>query len=210
MSFGSLKMPDKSENRNKSPKDSSFISQKKDANISGRNQHVVRRDDGWAVRTEGNSRDAVHTGTQREAIEHARQIAKPIGSSIVIHDRDGKIVGREVFKQRDWELERFEEVDIAEQQYSIRYLDEYIDKRYFGERPHIRGRRILVSMVASNAEENQWGVSRLAEEFTLSETQVLAALLYYREHKDEIDQQDIEEKNQFDEMYRLHGEDSGS
>jgi hypothetical protein len=57
----------------------------------GKNQHVVRRDDSWAVRGEGNSRDTVHTGTQREANERAREIATNQGSEVLIHSRDGKI-----------------------------------------------------------------------------------------------------------------------
>ena len=85
-------------------------------------------------------------------------------------------------------------------------LRKYIDTTLYGERPHIRGRRVLVSMIAANEEENQWGTSRLAKEFSLSEEEVLAALLYYREHKAEIDQQDANEQEKFDEMYRLHGE----
>ena len=57
----------------------------------GKNQHVVRREDGWAVRGEGNTRDTVHTDTQREAIEQAREIAINQHSEVVIHGRDGKI-----------------------------------------------------------------------------------------------------------------------
>jgi uncharacterized protein (DUF433 family) len=81
-------------------------------------------------------------------------------------------------------------------------LRKYIDFKHFGERPHIRGRRIWVSMIAANAETNQWSISQLAYEFTFSEEEVLAALLYYREHKDEIDRQDEEDKRLWHEMKR--------
>ena len=57
----------------------------------GKGQHVVRRDDGWAVRGEGNKRDTVHTDTQHEAIERATEIAKNQGGEVNIHGRDGKI-----------------------------------------------------------------------------------------------------------------------
>jgi uncharacterized protein YdaT len=57
----------------------------------GKNQHVVRRENGWGVRGEGNSRDSVQIGTQREAIDAARQIAQNNGSDVVIRGRDGKI-----------------------------------------------------------------------------------------------------------------------
>jgi uncharacterized protein (DUF433 family) len=79
-------------------------------------------------------------------------------------------------------------------------LSKYIDFKFFGDRPHIRGRRIWVSMIASNADANQWSVATLAHEFSLTEEEVLAALLYYREHKDEIDRQDAAEQKLFDEM----------
>ncbi|MCA0452354.1 MAG: DUF433 domain-containing protein [Chloroflexi bacterium] len=79
-------------------------------------------------------------------------------------------------------------------------LRKYIDFKFFGNRPHIRGRRIWVSMIAVNAEANQWNIPRLAHEFSLTEEEVLAALLYYREHQDEIDRQDAEEQSLFDEI----------
>ena len=85
-------------------------------------------------------------------------------------------------------------------------LRKYIDTHFYGERPHIRGRRLLVSMIAANAESNHLSVAELAYEFTLTEEEVLAALLYYREHKAEIDEQDIKEQKLFDEMQRLYGE----
>ena len=83
-------------------------------------------------------------------------------------------------------------------------LRKYIDTEFYGERPHIRGRRVLVSMIAANAKDNEWSVSRLAHEFSLSEEQVLAALLYYHEHQSEIDHQDAEEQLLFDEMHQRH------
>ena len=76
-------------------------------------------------------------------------------------------------------------------------LRKYIDFKHFGERPHIRGRRLLVSMVASNAQRS---IQDLAEDFSITEEQVLAALLYYHEHKSEIAAQDAEEIRQFDAM----------
>ena len=85
-------------------------------------------------------------------------------------------------------------------------LSKYIEIRLFGERPHIRGRRVPVAVVAYNARENHWDVARLAYEFTLSEPQILSALLYYEEHKAEIDAQEAAEQAELDEMYRLYGE----
>lgn len=54
-------------------------------------QHVVKRDDGWAVRGAGNARDTAQTGTQKEAIDIARQIAINQKAEVVIHRPDGRI-----------------------------------------------------------------------------------------------------------------------
>lgn len=55
------------------------------------NQHVLKREDGWAVRGEGNSRDTSHHSTKGEAIDAAREIARNQSSEVVIHGRDGRI-----------------------------------------------------------------------------------------------------------------------
>ncbi|MFN8376649.1 MAG: DUF433 domain-containing protein [Anaerolineae bacterium] len=79
-------------------------------------------------------------------------------------------------------------------------LRKYIDRSKFGGRPHIRGRRLPVSYLVADYHTQGWSVSRLAEEYTLSEAEVFAALLYYEEHKTEIDAQDKDEARLFDEM----------
>ena len=56
-----------------------------------RNQHVVKRDDGWAVRGAGNTRDTSHHETQAQAIDNAKSIAKNQRSEVVIHRPDGRI-----------------------------------------------------------------------------------------------------------------------
>ncbi len=63
----------------------------------GKNQHVVKRPDGWAVRGEGNSRDTSHHRTQEEARQHAREIAINQRSEVVIHDRQGLIRGKDSY-----------------------------------------------------------------------------------------------------------------
>jgi len=63
----------------------------KDQTMAGRNQHVVPRDDGWAVRGEGNSRDTSHHRTQAEAERAAREIAINQKSEVLIHGEDGRI-----------------------------------------------------------------------------------------------------------------------
>jgi uncharacterized protein (DUF433 family) len=83
-------------------------------------------------------------------------------------------------------------------------LSKYIETRLFGERPHIRGRRIPVAMIVRRAHANGWTAAETAYDFTLSEAEVLAAMLYYEEHREQIDLQEAEEEQLFDDMKRLH------
>ena len=69
-------------------------------------------------------------------------------------------------------------------------------------RPHIRGRRLPVIFVAAAEQANHLSIADLAYQFTLSEEQVLAALLYYREHKKELDALDAADTQQSLEMHR--------
>jgi len=57
----------------------------------GKNQHVVKHPDGWAVKGAGNSKSTKVTSTQQEAIKVAEQIARNQKSDTKIHGRDGKI-----------------------------------------------------------------------------------------------------------------------
>lgn len=57
----------------------------------GKNQHVVKHPDGWAIKGSGNSKATKVTKTQREAIQVAQNIAKNQKSDTKIHGRDGKI-----------------------------------------------------------------------------------------------------------------------
>ncbi|PIU26119.1 MAG: hypothetical protein COW32_08845 [Candidatus Aquicultor secundus] len=63
----------------------------------GRNQHVVPRGDGWAVRGERNTRDTSHHGTQQQAIDAARQVARNQGSELLIHGQNGQIRARDSY-----------------------------------------------------------------------------------------------------------------
>ena len=58
---------------------------------SKRNQHVVPTKDGWAVRPACSPRATKVFGTQREAIERGREIARNQRSELLIHGRDGRI-----------------------------------------------------------------------------------------------------------------------
>lgn len=86
-------------------------------------------------------------------------------------------------------------------------LSKYVEQRTFGSRPHIRGRRVPVATIAYSAHTQGWDIARLADEFALNEAQILSALLYYEEHKDEIDAQESAYQAELDEAQRLHGSD---
>lgn len=63
----------------------------------GKNQHVVKRDDGWAVRGAGNSKDTSHHDTQADAASAARDIALNQRSEVLVHRPDGRIRSKDSY-----------------------------------------------------------------------------------------------------------------
>lgn len=59
--------------------------------MSGKNQHVVPHQGGWAVKGAGNGRATSVHSTQKGAIEAARGLARKQESELVIHGVDGRI-----------------------------------------------------------------------------------------------------------------------
>jgi len=59
--------------------------------MSGKNQHVVPHDSGWAVKGAGNSKATSIHSTQVEAAAQARSIAQNQGSEMLIHGKNGQI-----------------------------------------------------------------------------------------------------------------------
>ena len=57
----------------------------------GKNQHVVKHPDGWAVKGSGNERATKVVHTQNEAISVAKEIAKNQSSELFIHGKNGRI-----------------------------------------------------------------------------------------------------------------------
>lgn len=86
-------------------------------------------------------------------------------------------------------------------------LRHYIDTEFFEERPHIRRRRIPVALLVRVARNEQWDIDEIATQYSISTAEALAALLYYEEHKEELEQQEKEEFTKFEEMKRLHEQD---
>ncbi|MCK9544324.1 MAG: DUF2188 domain-containing protein [Novosphingobium sp.] len=67
--------------------------------ISSNNQHVLPRDNGWAVKKAGSSRDTKVFDTQKEAKIFATEIAKNKKSEVFIHAETGRIRERNSFGQ---------------------------------------------------------------------------------------------------------------
>jgi uncharacterized protein (DUF433 family) len=86
-------------------------------------------------------------------------------------------------------------------------LSKYIEVRLMEERPHIRGRRVPVALIAYSGRSEKWDAAELAYQFSISEAQALAALLYYEEHQAEIDALEVAEQSALDAMQQLSGED---
>jgi len=63
--------------------------------MANRNQHVVPRDNQWAVQGAGASRATGLYDTKREAVERAREIAQNQQTELLIHGQDGKIQSRD-------------------------------------------------------------------------------------------------------------------
>lgn len=59
--------------------------------MSGKNQHVVPHENGWAVRGAGNEGVTSVHNTQQQAIDAAREIARNQQSELVIQRPDGRI-----------------------------------------------------------------------------------------------------------------------
>ncbi len=70
--------------------------------MAGKIQHVVPHSNGWAVKGAGNQRATSTHGTQQEAINAAREIAKNQHSELVIHRPDGRIRDKDSFGNDDF------------------------------------------------------------------------------------------------------------
>lgn len=66
-------------------------------------------------------------------------------------------------------------------------LSKYIEVGTTGEPPHLRSNHLPIICIANSASTQPMTVTQLAYQYSLTEVEVLAALLYYRDHKAEID-----------------------
>jgi len=63
----------------------------------GKNQHVTPHGEDWQVKGAGNSRATKLFGTQADAIEYAKTIAKNQQSELFIHKTNGEIRERNTY-----------------------------------------------------------------------------------------------------------------
>lgn len=63
--------------------------------MTNRNQHVVPRDDHWAVRGAGAKKDTEHFDRKQDAVDRAREISQNQGTELLIHGRNGQIQSKD-------------------------------------------------------------------------------------------------------------------
>lgn len=63
--------------------------------MTKRNQHVVPREDGWAVQGAGAKRATELFDRKTDAVERARDISQNQGTELLIHGRNGQIQSKD-------------------------------------------------------------------------------------------------------------------
>ena len=74
--------------------------------MSKKDVHVVPRDEGWAVRREGATRDSSHHEHKSDAVDAGRETARRDRVELVTHGKNGRIqdsdsYGSDPFPPRD-------------------------------------------------------------------------------------------------------------
>jgi len=64
-------------------------------NMTKRNQHVVPREDGWAVQGAGAKRATELFDRKTDAVDRAREISRNQGSELLIHGKNGQIQSKD-------------------------------------------------------------------------------------------------------------------
>lgn len=63
--------------------------------MTKRNQHVVPREDGWAVQGAGAKRATELFDRKADAVDRAREISRNQGTELLIHGRNGQIQSKD-------------------------------------------------------------------------------------------------------------------
>ena len=85
-------------------------------------------------------------------------------------------------------------------------LSKYIEMR--NNRPNIRGRRLPIMTIINTQKATNYTVDELCYDYTLSRAQVLAALLYYQEHQEEMDKLEALDRQEEAELFARYARDS--
>lgn len=85
-------------------------------------------------------------------------------------------------------------------------LSKYIEMR--DNRPNIRGRRLPIMTIINTQKATNYTVDELCYDYTLSRAQVLAALLYYQEHLEEMDKLEALDRQEEAELFARYARDS--
>ena len=66
--------------------------------MSRNSYHIIANiDGGWNVTRTGAERATRRFATQKDAIEFGRNISRSHATELIIHDRDGRLLGKEPF-----------------------------------------------------------------------------------------------------------------
>jgi uncharacterized protein (DUF433 family) len=84
-------------------------------------------------------------------------------------------------------------------------LSKYIEMR--NDRPNIRGRRLPIMTIINTQKATNYTVDELCYDYTLSRAQVLATLLYYQEHQEEMDRLEALDKQEEEELFARYARD---
>lgn len=63
--------------------------------MTKRNQHVVPREDGWAIQGAGATRATELFDRKSDAVDRAREISRNQGTELLIHGRNGQIQSKD-------------------------------------------------------------------------------------------------------------------
>lgn len=63
--------------------------------MTKRNQHVVPREDGWAVQGAGAKRATELFDRKADAVDRAREISQNQGTELLVHGRNGQIQSKD-------------------------------------------------------------------------------------------------------------------
>ena len=66
--------------------------------MSNKSTHVVpNAEGGWDIKQSGGQRSSGHFDTKQEAVQRARTISQNQNTELVVHNKDGRIAGKDSY-----------------------------------------------------------------------------------------------------------------